>query len=44
MSRQPFYKFADFLKACSEKQNVIPIENVMDDARRHFGLQTFTST
>ncbi len=49
MSKQPFCKFADFLKACSNKQNIIlindedeygQVRDTREDARNDFGLNT----
>lgn len=39
--KKPFHSFDEFLKACSQKQNVILVENTRGDAQECFNLRTF---
>jgi hypothetical protein len=36
-----YYKYADFIKACeNDRDNIIPINNVLENARNDFNLNT----
>jgi hypothetical protein len=41
VKKEPFYNFNEFVKACSEKQNVTLIEKTREDAKKDFNLQPF---
>lgn len=39
--KQPFHNFEEFIKACTDKQNVTSVGTTRKDASKYFNLETF---